>query len=117
MFEHPTGPGAQGKAELIDFNHYCRKAGWDYVTETRTVCNGPCFLLNVLVCSSGTAAAVVQIYNGHSANARQLADLGVLTSQMQDFPLRHPLFMSNGIHIVIPDNILSVTVHYLPVPD
>jgi len=115
--KHPTGPGLQGHAEDMHFDQFHRHASWDYVVATRTVCNSPCFLLNVLVCSSGTAAAVVQLYNGNSIDAPQVADFGVLTSQFQDVPFRHPIFLNRGIHIVIPANILSVTVHYLPVPD
>ena len=117
MSKHPTGPGLQGHAENLHFDQFHRHAVVERVTGSRAVCNSPCYLLAVTVCSSGTAAAVVNLHNGETAQAPIVLDMGVLTSQWQDFPVRHPIFLSRGIYITIPANITSVTVHYLPVPD
>ena len=117
MGHHPTGPGAQGHAEDLGFNIFHRHAAVERITASRAVCNSPCYLLAITVCSSGTAAAVANLHSGNTAVSPVILDLGVLTSQFQDFPIRHPIFLGRGIYITIPANILSVTVHYLPVPD
>lgn len=117
MNGHPAGPGKQGHAEYMHFDQFHRHAAIERVTASRAVCNSPCFLLNVTICSSGTAAAVANLHNGPTAQSPIILDLGVLTSQFQDFPIRHPIFLSRGIYLTIAANILSVTVHYLPVPD
>lgn len=92
-----------------------KQAGWDRVTASRLVCNSPCFLLGVFICSAGTNAGTASIQNGHVVGDPTMMDLSVLTDQWQDASLRHPIFLNKGMHVTIGDNITSVTVHYHPI--
>jgi len=114
---HPAGPGEQGKAEDLSFDQFHRFAVTEYVTGDGCICQSPCFLLNVTICSDGGGAGTATIHNGHTAVAPPLIDLAVLQNQWQDFPIRHPIFFGRGLYVDVGDNVLSLTIHYLPVPD
>ncbi|GAH76925.1 unnamed protein product, partial [marine sediment metagenome] len=59
--------GKRGSAEGYMLDCFCRKAGWDRVEGSRIVCNSPCYLLNLTIMSSGTAAGTATVYDGNSA--------------------------------------------------
>jgi len=117
MRGHPTGPGDQGIAETLEFDQFHRLAIPEYVTGDGCICQSPCFLLNVTICSDGGGVGTATIHNGHTPQAPPLIDLAVLQNQWQDFPIRHPIFASRGLYVDVGDNVLSLTIHYLPVPD
>lgn len=111
------GHEGPGHAEDLAFDRFHRHAGWDRVIADRAVCNSPCYLLNLCICSDAGGAGVGALYNGNSLGGKHMIDFAVLNGQWQDWPIRHPIFFSNGLFVNVGVHILSIFVHYLPVPE
>ena len=87
---------------------------WKTITADELVMRGPGFLGCATVASNSSGVCSSLIYDGYDANGRLLLAMACKDDDMEISNFHLPLYFRQGLYVDIGDNVLGLTLHFIP---
>lgn len=97
---------------MREFVDLCKTFSHERVTASKTIANGPALLFSAHMVAGGDGAATASLYDGHTAQAKQRADLSAPANQADPRTFSPPIYFDQGIYVEVGSNVTSVVLTF-----